>query len=442
MSPVALRVARRLRLPVLLSMIALAACEERAPTGIDVLPLPPEPVTLEVTVPWSQFASNLELFSGYSGPEDLDEAILAHDFADTLEARTLIRWGPYPTQASVRDASGTLRTDLNLRYLDGYVAVYFDRAASTPAGTVDLALSAIEQDWHPSTATWTASIDTVGDRRLWPEPGAGPVRLLTTRPWNPTDGDSVQFFVDSATIRQWSDVFTPARGARIDLLTEDHRMRIIGAALRVNAASSINPDTILVLTAPADQVTFVYSPDATPPADGMLVGGAPAWRSVFDVSLPAGLTGPPELCAAVGCPFALRPEHVSYAALTLTSRATEPAFQPTDTVALDVRAVLQRSAMPKSPLGASLVSDATGRLIGPDAFGPLAGTPVEVPITTFVKQYLAGPDASGRAPPGSLALLSAREPEGFTIASFFGPGSASEPLLKMVVTVSPPMELP
>jgi hypothetical protein len=228
---------------------------------------------------------------------------------------------------------------------------------------------------------------------------------------------------------------------RLDLLTAGHRIRVVGAALRITTLSSIDLDTILVLTAGADRVTFVYNPMPDPPPDGFRIGGAPAWRSVFDVALPTSLNGPPELCAAVGCPFTVEPQNVSYAGLVLTSRATEAAFQPTDSVSLDVRAVLQRSAMPKSPLGTSLIADPTGQRIGPDPFGPLEGTLIELPITTFVKQYLAGPDPSGRPPPNSLGLLAAREPEGFTFASFFGPGGVNEPVLKLVLTVSPPLEL-
>jgi hypothetical protein len=421
--------------------VVLAACDERIPTGVDVTPLPAAPVTLEITFPWSEFASNLAIFGGYSRPQALNEAIIALDYAGTLNARTLIRWGTFPTTASVRDSTGTLRTDVNLTFLDGYVALFVDRAASTPTGPVTFALGAIENDWHLRTATWTASIDTVGDRRLWPEAGAGPVQPVTQRVWDPSEGDSVQFFVDSATIRAWRDPTTAARGARIDLLTADHRIRVVGGVIRLSARSSINPDTVLVLSAAVDQVTFVYTPEIGPPTDEIRVGGAPAWRSVFDVDLPDTLHGPPALCAAVGCPFALGPQHISYAGLALTSRATEPAFQPTDTVSLDVRAVLSRASMPKSPLSASLIADPLGQRIGPAPFGPLEGTLIDVPITGFVKGYLAGADPSGRLPPRTLALLSAREPEGFTIASFFGPGGPNEPKLRMILTVSPPMEL-
>ena len=57
--------------------LALAACEEETPTSVGAAPLPPEPVSVEIQLPWSQFASNLEVFGGYGRTDDVDEAILA-----------------------------------------------------------------------------------------------------------------------------------------------------------------------------------------------------------------------------------------------------------------------------------------------------------------------------------------------------------------------------
>ena len=424
------------------ALLAVAACDERTPTSVDVTPLPPEPVTVEVEFPWDDFASNLAVYGGYSGPEALEESIVARAFAGTLDARTLIRWGAFPTAASVRDSTGTLRTDLNISIYSGYVVAYIDVAASTNTGPVTLGLGALQNEWHAPSTTWTSAVDTLGEQRAWPEAGAGPVTPLATRDWNPAEGDSVQFFVDSATIAAWRDPADPGgSSARIELLTDGHRLRIVGGALRLETRSSIDPDTVLILTAAAAEVTLVYTPAATPPADGMRVGGAPAWRTVFDIAIPTALTGPPALCASVGCPFTIGPQHVSYAGLALRSRRTEDAYQPTDSVALDVRPVLSRAALPKSPLGGSLLADPLGQRVGPEPFATQEGSLVEIPISAFVRGYLAGPDPSGRPPPGTLALLSATEPEGFTFASFFGPGGVNEPVLKLILTVSPPMEL-
>jgi hypothetical protein len=153
------------------------------------------------------------------------------------------------------------------------------------------------------------------------------------------------------------------------------------------------------------------------------------------------LTGPPELCAAVGCPFTPTAGQVSYAGLVLTRAATASPFQPNDTVRLDVRPVLSPPTLPKSPLGGSQTAG-FGSAVAPEAFSTLAGTPVEVPVTSFLRTLLAGPGADGLEPPSTLALLTATEPAALTFASFFGPGDPGEPTLRLILTVGTPQVLP
>ena len=109
---------------------------------------------------------------------------------------------------------------------------------------------------------------------------------------------------------------------------------------------------------------------------------------------------------------------------------------------LDVRAVLSRDALPKSPLGESLIQNPFGTVIPGDFFGSQDGQLVEVPITSFVRDLLSEPEVSGRDRPNTLALISKAEPSSFAFASFHGPGSSMEPMLKLILTVSRPMELP
>jgi hypothetical protein len=202
---------------------------------------------------------------------------------------------------------------------------------------------------------------------------------------------------------------------------------------------SINPDTLVEDSVRLVDGSVVYDPPASTPV-GLRVGGAPGWRSVLQVTVPA-LTGPPELCAAVGCPYTPQPGHVSYAALALTSQATEPAFQPTDTVRLDVHAVLSPPTLPKSPLGFSESGD-VGTPIAPELFGALAGSRVEVPITAFVRTLLGGPDAAGRDPPSTLAMTPLTESFALSFASFAGPAGPGEPVLRLILTVGDPLVLP
>ena len=144
----------------------------------------------------------------------------------------------------------------------------------------------------------------------------------------------------------------------------------------------------------------------------------------------------------MSCPHALTPIEISYAALVFTSRASEAAFQPSDSLRLDVRPVFDRSVMPKSPLGKSLVAGSFGRAVAPEAFGSAPGALVEIPFTTFARDLLRGEDEDGNKPPGTLALLSLIEPFSIAYGSFEGPGSPGEPFLRLVLTIGPPVELP
>jgi hypothetical protein len=265
------------------------------------------------------------------------------------------------------------------------------------------------------------------------------VTPLATWDFDPSDGDSAQFFLDSETIQRWRVGSDSVRAGRIELLTDGHRLELVGAALRVIATSEIDRDTTIIFDVGVVQETFIYDPPAAAPLDGLRVGGAPAWRTVLDVTLPTTLDGPPALCDAVGCPFALGPQHVTYAGLEMRTRVAPAAFQATDTVRMEVRSVLDKSTLPKSPLGASL-GGPTGTPVAPEVLG-VEGSTVDLPITRYVQSFLAGPDAAGRAPPTTLAILAAPEPSTFSFASFFGPGGPNAPVLNLVLTVSPPMEI-
>ena len=56
---------------ILASCAVFSACEEELPVGVVDGPLPGEPITVEVEIPWSDFASNLEVFGGYGSPAEL-----------------------------------------------------------------------------------------------------------------------------------------------------------------------------------------------------------------------------------------------------------------------------------------------------------------------------------------------------------------------------------
>ncbi len=419
-----------------------AGCEEQTPVALDDEALPGAPISVTVLIPWSEFASNLEVFGGYGSAEDIGRGVLAEDFAGTLDARTLMRIGSYPRVATVQDTTGASRPDSTLTIFGGRFVAFFDTIESTNEAPVTLALGATSEEWDETTASWDFAVDTINDQRPWTEPGGGPVVPVAQAVWDPAAGDTVVFALDSAQVAAWADTTDLSVGARIDILDTGERLALRRALVRLDARPSSNPDTIIELSAVTRGSTFIYSPFPQPPPDGVRIGGAPSWRTILDVGIPAIIDGIPDFCAVVSCPHTLTPGEISYAALVLTSRATEAAFQPTDSIRLDVRPVLNRAAMPKSPLGTSLIVSPFGRSVGPDAFGSAPGFEIEIPFTGFARDRLRGTDASGNPTPETLALLSVVEPFSITFASFEGPQSAGEPYLKLVLTIGPPVELP
>jgi hypothetical protein len=424
-----------------LTVLVASACQEQAPTSVG-LDIAAAPVTVELNLSWSEFGANLEVYGGYGAPVELGLGVLANDFAGTLNARTLVRFGTYPDSIVVRDSTGTSRTDTIISIRSGRVVAFFDTIASTNTGPVTLGLGALQTEWDARTVTWTSAVDTIDGRTPWPEPGAGAVVDFATAVWDPAAGDSVIFQLDSVEVAAWADPLDLSRGARLEVLTTGVRLRMTRALLRLDAHSSIVADTAVTVQVATREVTFVYDPLPPPPPDGMRIGGVPSWRTVLDVALPVQLNGPPEFCAVVGCPYTLRAGDISYAALVLTSRTTESAFQPTDSVALDVRPVLSRAALPKAPLGGSLLDDVFGRLVRAEAFGAQSGERIEIAVTPFARALVANDDGAGGIPPSTLALLSTFEPLSITFASFHGPGGPGEPRLRLILTIGPAVELP
>lgn len=422
------------------TLFAVMACQERAPTALDDAQLPDEPLTVEVDLAWSDFGSNFQVLGGYGSAASLGLPIVAHTFAGTLESRLLVRFGAYPTSAQVVDGTGATVVDTDVTPVGGRLVVTFDTVASTNTGPVELQLGALQEEWEPFSTTWAFALDTVADQRSWTEAGAGPTVPMSTTIWDPVGGDSVSFQLDSADVALWTDITDQSRGGRIETTTDGVRLQLTRARLRITLRPSIDPDTLVEdTTAALIEKTFIYDPPPAAPL-GIRVGGTPAWRTVMDVALPQ-LTGPPELCAAVGCPYTPGAGDISYAALALTSQATELAFQPTDTVSLDVRPVLSPPTLPKSPLGVSQTGG-LGAPVEPEAFGPLAGSSVEVPITAFMRTLLGGPDADGRTPPSTLAVMSTAEPASLSFASFFGPADPEAPVLRLILTVGAQQVLP
>ncbi len=427
----------------LLAAVALTACENQLPTSVDGSLIPVEPVTVEIRIPWSQFGQDVRVFGGFGNTGQLGHGILARSYRDTLDARTLVRFQTFPVTVTAVDTAGSTETQAIKAFTGGRFVLHLDTLASTNQAPVTLSAGRTLQAWDPATATWDLAVDSLGRQVAWPVPGGGPVQELATATWDPAAGDSAVFHLDSAQVAALADTAdTGQKGFRFSVEDAGVRLQVNTVSFQVDTRPTFNPDTLVTSEVGGGSVTFIYTPVPEPPPDGIRVGGAPSWRTVFDLNVPDTLDGPSSLCAVAGCPLALTPDRVTHAELVLTPRPSAPsAFQPTDTVRMDVRAVLAPDRLPRAPLGSSFLGS-LGLAVPASAFAPGASQEVRVPVTQFIRNQVAAVPAGGTAPPSSLALLSLFEPMDVSFASFYGPGTANEPYLRLLVTVAQPVGLP
>ena len=411
------------------------ACQEEITTALDGGLIPVGAVTVEVTLPFHEFAVDLEAWGGYGQPYQLPKGILARAYQGSLDARVLNSWNPYPVTASVRDSTGSVRTDSLLTFVGGRIVARFDTITSVLDGPVTLSIGRLPRNWDYRSAAWTVAVDSVGDRQLWTEEGAGPVTPLSTAVWDPATGDSAVFEIDSAGVALFADTADLEKGVRLDAVTEGVRLDLTGLTYILSTRPSIHTDTIVELGVGSGSRTFVYQPVPEAPEGEIRVGGAPAWRAVFTMNMPTSLDGPPELCQLVQCPLALTPESLISASLVLTTQAPPPAFQPTDSLRLDVRPVLEPSRLPKSPLGSSLAGTFGVQLI-PEHFGAEAGAEVEIPLGGYIVNLVAQNTGLDVEVPLTLALLSLFEPLSLYFAAFEGPDSPAGPELRLILTLA------
>ncbi len=395
---------------------------------------------IEVTFPFDDFATGARVYGGYGLASQLSGGFLAHEFGAQddegdpqetgLSARTLSRFPNYPRLAQVLDTLGVIQIDSSLTFVSGQVLTRIDTVASVHDGPVEIVAHALSEPWDAPSATWEYAVDTIGHRTPWTTPGGGAARRIGSATWDPEEGDSVGFFVDSAQIAEWGDTTDIGRGLRLSTTTPGVRLRVSSSLLRLDTRPSVNPDTLIELASPAQINTFIYAPTPSQPRKTLRVGGAPAWRSVLHLDLPTELHGPPELCEALDCPVELGEEHVSFAALRLITRVGPRAFAPSDTVPLDLRSVLAPEVLPKSPLGNSRIG---AHRVPHELFAAPAGEVVELPVTTLVRDLLRGETVLGAPISSSAAILTTAEPYSIDHLTFEGVESPLAPSLRVVL---------
>lgn len=418
---------------------AVVGCDEATPTSSDSGLRPLDPRTVEVVLPFEAFADLVEVHGGYGTPSDVFQAALASEYEGVLDSHVLSLYDRFPWRAQVRDSVGTTRLDSAFTFVGGYLMVQLDTTAgNVPSAPVEVGASALPTRFEPVTASWTMIVDTINDQRAWEIPGAGGGIDLGQATWDPATGDSIMIPLDSAQVALLGDTLEIGNGVRFDLRTPGSRINLIDTNLRLHARPNIHRDTLVTVTALGGSRTFIYNPVPAPATGGIRVGGAPSWRTVLTFDLPREITPEGPVCGVlVTCPIAITAERLNSATLELTTAETQSAFQPIDTIYLDARPVLAPDLLPKSPLGSSMVGG-LGVPIAPGAFQGDEARTVEIPLTTFLQAILADPE-TGRG--RHLAILTPIEPLSINFASFAGPGSATPPTLRLILTVSDTVEV-
>ncbi len=433
---------------------SLAACTENDPTAaIEEVAPDLNPRTVEVRLSGEDFVEEIQVFGGFGSPATMGRSVLARDFQG-LNSRALLRFGAFPDSVRIFDAStGAATWNRRFSIVGGRLVLFFDTVQGLAQGPVGLSVSATQERWDVQTANWAVAVDTLGDREEWRRPGGGitvPVGSGTYdrqagRPQSDTIplNDSVSIAVDSTRMAAWADTLDTTRGALIALEDPNRRVLLQGARLRVVVRPSVPLDSLVEGTALGGEGTFIYDPVPVPPTEGLRVGGAPSWRSVITLDLPRVLDAQPELCSVVACPFDFVESgaQLNLAELVLTTRQTLPAYQLFESLNFEVRTVVNRELLPKSPLGSELTGSFAATA-APEVFTSPSGTEVAFPLTNLVNDLMLGDSATLASTPNTIVILSAEEPSGLGFAAFQGVGAAGTPVLRLLVTVAGELGFP
>ena len=422
-------------------LVLFTGCQDEVPTATDTGLIPINPITVEVLLDFEDFVTELDVIGGFGSPADLGRGLVARGYRGTLDARTLVRFGNFQRSISVEDSLGVTRADSAYTALGGQIVIVVDSTNAIPDTPVTLTAAITTTPWDRETATWDLAIDSLGVSMLWPTPGAGSSTPIGSVLFDPSMSDTVVIAVDSATIAAWTDSTNLARGAMIDVVDVGARLEFSSVTLSIDIRPSINLDTIVSLTGGPSERTFIFQPSPDPDPPGLRVGGTPAWRTIMTVDVPETLTGPPELCALVGCPLTLTAERINQAELVLTTSFDDPAFAPLSAVLVDIRSVLAPELLPRSPLGESMVG-VLGQAVAPELFDAETGTTVSFPMTFFIQDLIRGVTRFDEPAPTTISIMTTFEPLLLGFGSFQGPGGPGAPTLRLILTISESVQIP
>lgn len=425
---------RRVALLAVLAVVS-SGCGQESPTDVGGPLLPPDAIrTFEVVLDPADYLVSDTAFSGYTKIVRGGYQVVANAFEGTLDARPMARF-EIPTVVAITDTLGVIQTDSAPKFVAGRVVVRIDTLRSTMPASAEFRLDRIEEDWDPATAKWTLRVDSGGVQLPWSQPGGYGGTSIATVEWNPEGADSLVIPVDSQTIAAWADTTTKARGAVLSLLTQNTRVRVADILLRLDASSSLNPDTVFTSTVRPTVPTFVFQPELPASSSMPLASGSPGWRTFFrlrddlrTITVPCPLFD--------GCMIRLDQTSVTSADLLLEPAEAPPGFVPQDSMLFETVAVYASDVIPlsRSPLGATV--GVTAHQIAPDLFRNVVNpTEIAVPISAFVSG-LASADTTNAPPSPYLALLPYVEGADFGVVAF-----RKNPRLRLVLTIATELHL-
>lgn len=414
--------------------VLLVACGRETPTDVGGTLLPGQSVrTFETVLDASAFLVRDTAFSGYGRPANSTFLFVTSARGGALESRGLLKWPALPGVITVRDAAGTLRPDSMPIYFGGRIKVRIDTLRSSPAPFTLQALRAT-QTWDVASATWQLRVDT-GDVELpWAQPGGAPGALAGSGRYQ-AGNDTITIEVDSQTVVAWRDTVNMVSGAVIAMETADAYVRTADITLEIDARSAIDTDTVVTsVTRPTESV-FIFDPPVAASAADPRVGGIPVWRTYLQLleGLDTVTVGCPD--GPVGCRVPLGHVSISYAALVFDPVAPPPGFAVEDSLQIGARLLL---VDPLVPLARSPLGEAVGvmpRPLSPAGYVDTS-TPIEIPITEYMRRAAADSVDAAERPPPFIALVTTAELGTFGFVTF-----ASPPRLRLLMTVATELQL-
>jgi hypothetical protein len=425
-----------------LLLLLSSGCTDRIPTASDPSLIPVDAETFTVELPFEAFAGGLRVDGGYGSTRDLPSGILARG-SDGSEARTLVRWGPFPVLAPVPPAGGgEILQDSLWTAVGGDLVLRIDSLRYEGGDEIRLRADRLLEPYDPTSARWGFAVDTLGNRVAWSTAGGGATQFLNEGVWLRAQGDSLVLPLDSAQAAAFTNRDELYRSLLLRSDQEGVYLRVFSAALRLRVRPSVRPDTTVLLQPIGTEISFIHSAEGASGADDLVVGGVPAFRSAFQFRLPTSVTVSGSACGGLPtCSVELKAERLIYAGLVLTS--TQPGASilvPQDTVRLDLRPVLAPTLLPRSPLGLPL--SFLAKSVAPEAFAGAAGQRVEVPVTRFLRDLLTPPGEGQDPSPTWVSLMGGVEPSELGRATFAGPGTLNRPRLRLILTRSEGVTLP